>query len=405
VPDSVIVCGLGRFGLRIVELLRAEGVAVTVLTTPQTREDRQLAVLSLGAEIIHGDFRFVAARSMARLEDAQSIVLAASDDVINLEAALDIRAEFPTMRVVMRHSDPQRAVRLQADFGIHSVLSPSTLAAAHFVEAALVPIPGSERLKRRRFTLPHLGMHPSFPLPMIALILLFVAGVLIFHRVVGLAWIDSAYFTSTILTTVGFGDFNLQREPSIIKLFGIVLMFGGAILLATLSSFLTHFVLSGAAAQARAERLARSYKGHYIVCGLGSVGYEIVRSLQARKLKVVVIDSTSGDDLFRETAVQSPIILGDAGRSETLIRAGIERASAVIAVTSSDAQNLEIGLSAQALIESNRPQSPLRLVLRCFDAELARRVHSVSQQYTLLSAAQIAAPLFVAAALNRDRED
>ena len=70
------------------------------------------------------------------------------------------------------------------------------------------------------------------------------------------------------------------------------------------------------------------------------------------------------------------------------------RARALVACTSNDALNLEIGLTAQSVAES-RPGAPLRLVLRCFDAELARRIHAVSANYTLLSEAKIAAAEFV----------
>ena len=62
--------------------------------------------------------------------------------------------------------------------------------------------------------------------------------------------------------------------------------------------------------------------------------------------------------------------------------------------------NLEIGLMAQGTVEGRRPDRPLRLVLRCFDPELARRIHAVSDDYTLLSEAMIAAPFFVRTALS-----
>jgi voltage-gated potassium channel Kch len=77
-----------------------------------------------------------------------------------------------------------------------------------------------------------------------------------------------------------------------------------------------------------------------------------------------------------------------------LRRAGIGRASALVACTSNDALNLEIGLTAQSVVESRPAGTPLRLVLRCFDAELARRIHAVSANYTLLSEAKIAAAEF-----------
>jgi voltage-gated potassium channel Kch len=88
------------------------------------------------------------------------------------------------------------------------------------------------------------------------------------------------------------------------------------------------------------------------------------------------------------------VIVGDATRPVILRRAGIGRASALVACTSNDALNLEIGLTAQSVVESRPAGAPLRLVLRCFDAELARRIHAVSANYTLLSEAKIAAAEF-----------
>ena len=52
------------------------------------------------------------------------------------------------------------------------------------------------------------------------------------------------------------------------------------------------------------------------------------------------------------------------------------------------------------MAETRRGGRPLRLVLRCFDADLARRIHAVSQNYTLLSEAKIAAEEFVRRAVE-----
>ena len=49
----------------------------------------------------------------------------------------------------------------------------------------------------------------------------------------------------------------------------------------------------------------------------------------------------------------------------------------------------------RSLVEERRPLRPLRIVLRCFDPDLAHRIHAVSDAYTLLSSAELAAPLFV----------
>ena len=177
-------------------------------------------------------------------------------------------------------------------------------------------------------------------------------------------------------------------------------MFGGVLLLATLSSFLTNYILSGAAQQARAERAIKRYKNHIILCGLGSVGFAIARDLRERNMKVVIVDQTLEDDAIRDISARIPVLQGDAKRPEVLLKAGLDRAKALVVATSSDALNLEIGLMAQTLVEERRADRPLRIVLRCFDLDLARRIRSVSQNYSLLSAAEVAAPVFVAAALE-----
>jgi voltage-gated potassium channel Kch len=154
------------------------------------------------------------------------------------------------------------------------------------------------------------------------------------------------------------------------------------------------FVVTGTADQLRNEWRARRLRDHVVVCGLGAVGTAVARDLQAHGARVVVVDPQADDELHRETNPRCPVIVGDATRPVILRRAGIGRARALVACTSNDALNLEIGLTAQSVAES-RPGAPLRLVLRCFDAELARRIHAVSANYTLLSEAKIAAAEFV----------
>jgi Trk K+ transport system NAD-binding subunit len=341
---------------------------------------------------VHGDFRTAAVRREADVADAEAVVLTTSVDVDNLEAALEVRGEAPTVRVVMRHSEPRLSRRFEADFGIAAALAPAELAAEAFVEAALAGPPAAAPARRGPFPWrPLRGEVVTIPLLLAAL---YATAIVVFHEALGLRWIDAAYFTTTVVTTVGFGDFNLQHAPDWAKLFGIVLMFSGVVLVAMLASLLTVFVVTGTADQLRNEWRARRLRDHVVVCGLGAVGTAVARDLQAHGARVVVVDPQADDELHRETNPRCPVIVGDATRPVILRRAGIGRARALVACTSNDALNLEIGLTAQSVAES-RPGAPLRLVLRCFDAELARRIHAVSANYTLLSEAKIAAAEFV----------
>jgi voltage-gated potassium channel Kch len=397
---DVVVCGLGRFGLQVVEALRGCGCRVTVVSDESTSLERIERAAAAGARIVMGDFRTPSVRREAEIANAQAVVLTSASDVDNLETALEIRGESPHVRIVMRHSQPQLSRRFEADFGIAAALAPADLAADGFVEAALAaPSAAAPSPADRRIRLPRRPIRTEFLAIPLLLVGIYVTAIVVFRHTLGLSWIDATYFATTVVTTVGFGDINLLEAPAWVKLFGVGLMFAGVLLIALTASLLAVFVVTGTADRLRNEFRARRLRNHVVVCGLGSVGTAVARDLYDRGSLVVVIDPKADDELHRETNPRCPVIVGDATRPVILHRAGIERARALIACTSNDALNLEIGLTAQSVAESSRNGDPLRLVLRCFDADLARRIHAVSGNYTLLSEANIAADVFVARAL------
>jgi voltage-gated potassium channel Kch len=397
----IVVCGLGRFGLQVVEALRGCACPVVVLSDAHTSPERVERAEATGARCVTGDFRTPAARRAADVATAAAVILTTASDVDNLEAALEVRGEAPTVRVVMRHSQPRLSRRFETDFGITAALAPAELAAAAFVEAALeAPAPrGSSPAADRPLPLPRRPVRPEFLAIPLLLLGIYAAAIVVFRCTMGLSWIDATYFATTVVTTVGFGDINLHQSPAWLKLFGVGLMFAGVLLIAVTASLLAVFVVTGTADHLRNEFRARLLRDHVVVCGLGSVGMAVARDLHARGTQVVVIDPKADDELHRETNPRCPVIVGDATRPVILHRAGIERARALVACTSNDALNLEIGLTAQSVAEASRNGRPLRLVLRCFDADLARRIHAVSDNYTLLSEATIAAEVFVRRAL------
>jgi voltage-gated potassium channel Kch len=94
------------------------------------------------------------------------------------------------------------------------------------------------------------------------------------------------------------------------------------------------------------------------------------------------------------------VITGDATAAETLLRAGLDRARAVLAVTSSDGVNLEIALRARTLADVHLPRASLPVIIACQDELLAARLRSAGRDYHPLSTAEIAAPVLAAAALG-----
>jgi voltage-gated potassium channel len=131
----------------------------------------------------------------------------------------------------------------------------------------------------------------------------------------------------------------------LLEIFGIGTLFYG---LATVAEFFVSGQLSGLLEQRRTQRMIDSYSDHFIVCGFGRVGRQVVRDLQRSGVRHVAIDS---EPAHRERAEAMGVrfIESYAADDEVLLSAGIERARAVIACVDSDADNIFIALSAREL--------------------------------------------------------
>jgi voltage-gated potassium channel len=103
------------------------------------------------------------------------------------------------------------------------------------------------------------------------------------------------------------------------------------------------------------ERKAQHLKNHYLVCGRGEIGLNLIKELRATGKTYVVVDSTQDQPGGRE----HPWIRGDASDNATLVKAGILNAVGLFAVTGDDNINLVISISARQL------NPALRIVARC----------------------------------------
>jgi Trk K+ transport system NAD-binding subunit len=131
----VVLCGLGRFGLGILTLLRRLGEAVTVITLPA---EGTLGVLPFeGLRIITGDARDERILEQAGLAQAKALIAATDNDLVNVTIALHARKTAPEVPVVVRLFDQNLAGHLRSSLGIRQGYSTSALAAPSFVAAAL----------------------------------------------------------------------------------------------------------------------------------------------------------------------------------------------------------------------------------------------------------------------------
>src|SRR5262249_28631010 len=96
------------------------------------------------------------------------------------------------------------------------------------------------------------------------------------------------------------------------------------------------------------ERNLAELKNHLIICGFGRMGRHVCKEFAAQQMPFVVIDRQP--DALENFRMPHGIALhGDASSDELLLRAGVRRARALVAVVASDADNLYITMSARLL--------------------------------------------------------
>jgi Trk K+ transport system NAD-binding subunit len=151
--------------------------------------------------------------------------------------------------------------------------------------------------------------------------------------------------------------------------------------------------------QARGQKwqvaMASTYSNHVIVCGIGKVGFRVALELLNFGREVVGVESNSeGRFVDKAKALDIPVIIGDARRTENLIKAGVQRADAIVPCTDDELANLDIALDARDL------NPDIKVVMRLFDPDLARRVEKGFGIHTAFSTSALAAPIFAAAAMR-----
>ena len=140
-------------------------------------------------------------------------------------------------------------------------------------------------------------------------------------------------------------------------------------------------------------------RDHVIICGLGRLGFGVVRLLKAR-VPLVVVDHADYLHYADESVMVSepvvPVLKGDMTVKWVLQEAGIERAAAVFVLTPNDTANLE----AAMLVHELNPAA--HIVMRINNSRIARRLDGVLREVLgdclrVIDPFEYAAPQFVEA--------
>jgi len=183
-----------------------------------------------------------------------------------------------------------------------------------------------------------------------AALILWVVGIVGYMAIEGFSFLDAVYQTITAVTTAGFGEINPLGSGG--RIFTIIIIILGVIVILYVLTAVMQIAVEGELENVLGVRRMKgkieALRDHYILCGFGRVGEEIVRDFVARGVPFVIVDSNP--EAIERARKQDYLLLeGDATSDAVLIEAGIERARCLLAASDSDSGNTYIVLTAKAL--------------------------------------------------------
>jgi Trk K+ transport system NAD-binding subunit len=394
----VIVCGIGSVTYRVILDLLEAGYGVVAIERDWPSEFLE-PTLTLGVPVIHGDARKRETLVRAGIFRARSLVAGLNDDLANIEIGLAARQRRPELPIILRIFNEELDYNLEQTFGRNSAFSASALAAPTLAAAALgrsiahlLPLPpefthadGTPRFKG----VLRLTITPDSE---------FVGPLTQLEERMGLRALLHMKGKRNTVGERRQGKRDRLEAGDTVALLGSLSQLEQARLL-NHGYGAGHEVEMRSFSQTPLPGAGRAFDT-VIVCGLGKIGYRVVAALALMRPQPRVTLICRAEDTFAPLIDEiRPLIVeihsGDARQADLLRQAGVDRACAVVAVTSDDMTNLQIGLAARRLAPD------IDMVLRVTNEDLAEHLEMIFGVHTTFSVASLAAPTLAAAAVTR----
>jgi len=213
------------------------------------------------------------------------------------------------------------------------------------------------------------------------ILLVIVLGIIGFMLTEHYSFLDALYMTVITVATIGYQEVKPLTNNG--KIFNIIYIISSFTIFTYALSRLTRYIVSGEMAlYFKNHKLMNSIdhiSNHVIICGFGRNGQQAAQIFKQHKTDFVVIDND--ENHFKEwledhTSLIS--ILGDATDDEILIKAGIQKAKALLLTLPADADNVFIVLSARSL----NPQ--LQIISRAGQKSSIRKLKTAGANHIIL---------------------
>ncbi len=160
--------------------------------------------------------------------------------------------------------------------------------------------------------------------------------------------LDSLYMTVITLSTIGYGEVHAVSQSG--RIFTLVLIVLGVGFFLYVIGNVVQFLVEGrirlVLGRHKLDKQIGQLNNHYIVCGYGRMGRALCRYLTQKKLNFVAIEKNANRiPIMNEDGIL--YIEGEATAEESLLKAGLKRASNLITALGTDADNVLLVLLAK----------------------------------------------------------